>query len=111
MHPFFGSMIMKILVVYLIGFLIAGCAPLEKHWIPLSGSKADGMIKLGYQNPSMRSVSISDQEALDMAQQKCHAWGYVNAVPFGNEITTCEPNDPYCFKKNISRDYQCIDNK
>lgn len=86
---------------------IAACAPVKiKTGIyALDGSRSGGTLDVAYE-PGTDGVTATDwQQGLSLAAQKCGAWGYQAADPFGGRITL--------LSKTIVK-YQCLgspDNK
>lgn len=87
--------------------LLCACAARQAHWSPVSGSKADAMVRLGYAKHGARRVKLSDDEAQNMALAKCRAWGFEGAEAFGG-LSTCTAGGPLgCTDWLITREYQC----
>jgi len=92
---------------------LAGCAePVRRaDWLPLTGSRADATMTLAYfYNPYLQKPLTSDEQALEVATQRCGAWGYSNAEPFGVVDERCAETDSkgVCEKKIVTRIYQCL---
>ncbi|MGE9999888.1 YecR family lipoprotein [Desulfovibrio sp. SGI.133] len=96
---------------------LAGCAakPVEKDWIAVGGSRSDATIRLGYTyNPKIEVPQLDHQQALELATQKCRAWGYDHAEEFGSVMENCGQMvydpwiGPYCAQMNAVAEFQCI---
>ena len=96
---------------------LAGCAakPVEKDWIAVGGSRSDATIRLGYTyNPKIEVPQLNHQQALELATQKCRAWGYDHAEEFGSVMENCGQMvydpwiGPYCAQMNAVAEFQCI---
>lgn len=97
--------------------MMAGCAakPVHKDWIAVGGSRSDATIKLGYTyNPVTEIPTLNQQQALDLATQKCQTWGYERAEPFGSVMENCGQVQyngfagPQCVKMNATAEFQCV---
>lgn len=96
---------------------LAGCAakPVEKDWVAVGGSRSDATIRLGYTyNPQQEVPKLNHQQALQLATQKCQAWGYGRAEEFGSIMENCAQmaydqwTGPYCVRMNAVAEFQCI---
>lgn len=96
-----------LLVSLCIGVLI-GCAT-PKEWIPYSGSKSDGVVKLAYEFGIFESPVIEEGQAQRVASQRCRAWGYSAAEPFGGVVRQCLATNQQggCIRVRVSADFQC----
>lgn len=101
----------KITTVLLSLFILSGCAaPMVKSWSALSGSKADGVVKLGYPIALFDNLSPPESEGKSLAAQRCRAWGYQNASTFGGSRVQCDQRNGFgqCLEGMVIREYQCI---
>ena len=89
--------------------LMQGCA-VQKQLVPTGGSRADGTIKLSYEYELFEVPQIDPQQGIMIAQQRCSAWGYKNAEPFGGARQNCiRPTNNGCVRWLVSIDYQCTE--
>ena len=95
--------------------LVASCAKavhVSKTPVPVSGSKADGMVRLSYEETPREIVSPDWTQAADLALQRCQAWGYSRVDEFAGITSQCaDYNAAYalCMRRIVSKDYQCLD--
>lgn len=89
-------------------FTLAGCAT-QKEMLVTGASRADGTITLAYESNEFQRVSVDGQKALDMATQRCKAWGYDGAESFGSQETECLSRRGFgnCGSRRVSVVYQC----
>ena len=88
--------------------LLQGCA-VQKPLVPIGGSRADGTVKLAFEYGLFESPKLDEQQGLASARQRCAAWGYTDAEPFGGSTTQCsEPTRSGCKRWIVSIEYQCI---
>jgi len=104
----------KTLVVFFLAASLSGCVTVPKSWQPIGGSKADGVVKIGYEILDVERTTTSEQQGLDTARSACSAWGYRNAQPFSLESRTCNiyygrHGNSACKSWIVSRQYQCLD--
>lgn len=114
---------MKKLVIVAVLATITGCTATRVNVTPspISGSKADGTITMGYKEVSTSTaptISVVDWAASDVAaQKKCEVWGYASSERFGTyQNETCQKfaqnvwtGTMECAVKMVTVSYQCID--
>ena len=88
--------------------VLSGCAT-QKELLVTDASRADGVVTLSYESNEFQSVSYDAQRAQEMATQRCVAWGYTGAEPFGSERTTCTSRRGFgnCGARRVDIQYQC----
>ncbi len=96
----FSSIVLAIL-------LLQGCA-VQKQLIPTGGSRADGTVKLSYEYGLFEAPKLDAQQGMNVALQRCSAWGYSGAEPFGGSTQNCiNPTNNGCSRWLVSIEYQC----
>jgi YecR-like lipoprotein len=94
----------------LITLAIQGCA-VEKQLIATGGSRADGTVKLSFEYGAFEIPKLDTSQAMAQAQQRCAAWGYTGADPFGGGIKRCTFGNAYgCNRWLVTYEYQCTGN-
>ena len=97
--------------VYLvvISLLVSACA-VNKIPVPTGGSRADGIIELSYEVGRFERPEVDWVSANKSASERCQAWGYTRAEPFGGQKTLCQAYNAYgsCVRATVIIDYQCI---
>jgi hypothetical protein len=87
--------------------LISGCAA-QKQLVATGGSRSDGIVKMSYEHGSWETPKIDYTQAVDSARQRCEAWGYTGAEPFGGMIRIRQAGSLYVFDKwLVTIEYQC----
>lgn len=102
----------KILCFIAVLTVIAGCASIvHKDWGVVSGSKADGVVKLAYEYGEMEKPITDMIQAQKIATKRCQAWGYKSAEPFDAAMTSCVYGPGVwgsCAQFRVTADYQCL---
>ncbi|ODA67638.1 hypothetical protein A7A08_01673 [Methyloligella halotolerans] len=94
-------------VLIAITFGLAGCAT-HPELAATGGSRADGTVVLSYSYPALLVPKVEPGEGLDLARQRCQAWGYPDASAFGGQKKTCQDGNMYgCQVFNVDLTYQC----
>jgi hypothetical protein len=84
-----------------------GCA-VNKQLVPTGGSRADGTVKLSYEYGMFEVPQLDAQQGLNAARQRCAAWGYTDAEPFGGTNTKCNRySGRDCVRWFVTIEYQC----
>lgn len=74
------------------------------------GSKADGIVTLGYQYGYFEKPHVDMAAASSKAQQRCIAWGYSRAEAFDGVETQCFQKNGFgtCLEGRVKIQYQCV---
>ena len=101
---------MKIMILGVALLTLVGCA-VQKEWVATGGSRSDGTVKLAYQYGAFEKPVLSDQQAYDVADSRCGAWGFSGSEAFGGTISECQSHDGYgnCNSWIVTAEFQCID--
>lgn len=108
--------LMFLLALTLVVALGAGCAkPVHKDWMAVGGSRSDATIKMAYVwNPQTEKPETSQEQAINLASEKCRTWGYDAAEPFGAALSKCTQMQfqPFvgmvCLQMQAESEFQCI---
>jgi hypothetical protein len=97
-------------LIVLLTALIIGCA-VQETLQATSGSKADGVVALSYEYSEFEVPNYNIDQGLDVAKQRCAAWGYGGAEPFGGDTRQCTQRGVLrgCEHWFVTIKYQCID--
>jgi YecR-like lipoprotein len=89
--------------------VLIGCS-VNKELVATGGSKADGTVDMSYDVGMLEDPKIDLVRAQQQAIQRCAAWGYKSAEPFGGEQRTCQAFNGYgnCLRWNAKVTYQCL---
>lgn len=100
----------KILCVSLL-FALSACS-VTPHWAAVGGSRSDGTVQLAYDLGELEHGEASEAEGVQIAAQRCQAWGYTSAQAFGGSLKQCLRQDGLglCTHTRITREYQCTTN-
>lgn len=108
-----------IIATFLAGTLAACSSTAHKVPQATTGSKADGTIRLGYDQGARENVIADWLTAERNALKRCQAWGYSRAEEFAGHTRQCTEigqgllvNGAYpgvCARYIVYKDYQCVD--
>jgi len=99
----------QILFLLLSLSLLSGCST-TKILEATGGSKSDGIVELSYQYGSFEKPVVDWNAGLVTATQRCLAWGYKGAEPFGGTVSECQVHTDYgCNSWFVTVKYQCLD--
>ena len=90
--------------------VLAGCATPEIMQAT-GGSRADGTVDLSYEYGLFQKPVVDIASAQVPASNRCKAWGYTAAEPFGGQINHCHQFNGYgqCLDLLVTVKYQCPD--
>lgn len=84
-----------------------GCA-VPKVPVPVGGSRADGVVRMAYEYGGLEVPQVDAYATKVSAAQRCAAWGYSDAEPFGGVMSQCEAANQYgCIRYLVTISYQC----
>ena len=100
----------KATLMVLLTIFIYGCA-VQETLQATGGSKADGVVALSYDYSEFEVPSYNINQGEDVAKQRCAAWGYGGAEPFGGYTKQCSERGGFggCRRWFVTVKYQCID--
>ena len=99
----------RLLIPSLLILGLSACAS-TKQWSPNGGDRADGIVRLSYEYPEFHQPTVSDVQAEQLAENRCHTWGYTHAEPLGGLTRQCSSTtDGNCVLWKVTREYQCVD--
>lgn len=95
-------------VLTLMFVFMSGCA-VKKDLAAIDGSKADGTVKLSYDFGTFQIPKVNEEQGLDVAKQRCIAWGYTGAEKFAGSSRTCTRyfGGDACTRWTVTVNYQC----
>lgn len=99
---------------------VAACAgtPVTKTPVAISGSKADGTIRMSYEEGFHENVTVDWANGEANALKRCSAWGYTRVDSFAGGSRTCIERGRgifngvpagQCAMWQHTKDYQCLD--
>jgi hypothetical protein len=91
-----------------VSLLASGCA-VQKTLVPTGGSRSDGTVELAYEFGMFETPKIDPSQGIEAATQRCAAWGYSGAEPFGGQKSQCQQSNGYgnCTRTLVTVQYQC----
>jgi len=90
---------------------MGGCAT-QKVLVPTGGSRADATVDMSYDVAGLERAKMYPQQGIESARERCKAWGYADAQPFGGEVRTCnQPSQYGCVAWHVTMKYQCTGGK
>lgn len=97
----------KLIPIALVALALAGCAT-QKDYYASGGSRADGVVKMSYDWGGMDVPKVNEQQAVEIATQRCKAWGYTGAESFGQGKAECTGSDLFgCAAWRRTKEFQC----
>ena len=98
----------SLIVLLILCFVTAGCAR-KAYLTPTGGSRADGTVDLSYEYGVLISPKVQWEPALQLAKERCAAWGYDSAERFGGEVKKCNYYNSHgnCLRWFVTVQYQC----
>lgn len=110
-YPFLKNYSMKhliSLIAYAIVIMFAQGCSVQKQLTPTGGSRSDGTVKMSYEYGVFEIPKLDEQQGLSSAKQRCAAWGYTGAEPFGGFTKTCSNSTSSgCNRWIVTSEYQC----
>ncbi len=92
----------------LLAACLMGCAR-HKDLVATGGSRADGTVTMSYEFGPGEIPKVDPAQGAISAAERCRAWGYTDAQPFGGETRQCNAPSQYgCMRWFVSMTYQCL---
>ena len=109
----------KFFKVAVVGAYLAmlGCAPaaVPVEWTPSGGSRADATVEMGVIYAPGHEYPVNQPaKLLEMARERCRAWGYADAEVFGQPIERCTSRtvaafgQVVCLEMQAKQVFQCL---
>lgn len=88
--------------------VVSGCTT-TRDWSATGGSRADGVVRLAYEQGEFETVQVSEVQAIDLASRRCNSWGYSGAEAFGGTTRDCTQMGGFggCSRYRVTKEYQC----
>ena len=106
---FLGRVSMKRAMVILLATvsLLSGCAS-QKQLVATGGSRADGTVKMSFEYGLFEAPQVNTAQGMAAAKQRCAAWGYTGAEPFGGGTKQCiNVSSSGCNQWRVTYEFQC----
>jgi len=100
---------MKHTIIFLLLVLTLSSCATPKILQATGGSRSDAVIEMAYTLGVFEEPVIDWALTQQTAGEKCIAWGYADAQPFGGQIQVCQQYDAYgsCLQALVTVKYQC----
>lgn len=101
----------SIVTLALLASLTTGCATtVNKTLQATGGSRADGMVEMSFEHTWLEKPVVQWEQGKITAGERCRAWGYDRAEPFGGASTQCKQYNGFgdCMQAVVTIRYQCI---
>ncbi|UOP05450.1 YecR family lipoprotein [Conchiformibius kuhniae] len=91
--------------------MLTASTPEPTDWQAIGGSRADGIVRVAYEQHFKQRLSRNEKQAQNVAYHRCKVWGYTGAESFGGNTRTCIDRHPkgVCVVWQHIREYQCTD--
>jgi hypothetical protein len=97
----------RISALFITALFLVGCAT-PKQLVATGGSRADGTVKMSYEHSPFEVPQVNGAQGIATAKQRCAAWGYSGAEPFGGTTKKCVNNSSSgCNRWMVTFEYQC----
>jgi hypothetical protein len=79
-----------------------------KQWTSTGGNKESGLVRVSYQYSEFHQPDLSETQAMELAANRCEAWGYKRAEPVAGLVRECSNMDGGdCDLWTVTREFQC----
>jgi len=95
---------LAILPVFLV---MAACSSVPR-WSPSSSNRELGVARVSYEYAKFAEPTMSDTEAVQLAERRCASWGFTQAEMIPGELRNCSVKDgDGCDQWKVVREYRC----
>jgi len=103
-----GLEMKRTLIALVLVLSVTGCT-VQKTLVPTGGSRADGTVEMSYDFRMFETPQVDYSQGASTARQRCAAWGYSDAAPFGGQKSACQQFNGYgnCVHTLVTVQYQC----
>jgi hypothetical protein len=89
-------------------FLAMTACASAPQWNPSNSSRELAVARVSYEYARAHEPTLSDMQAVELAQNRCQAWGYSRAEMIPGELRDCSVKDEgSCELWKVTREYQC----
>ena len=86
---------------------LAACAS-APSWNPSNSNRELGLVRVSYEYARFQEPTMSDAQAVQLAQSRCSTWGYAQAEMIPGELRDCSVKDgESCELWKVTREYRC----
>ncbi len=88
--------------------VFASACAVPKVPVAIGGSRSDCVVRMAYEYGGFEVPQVDAYATKASASQRCAAWGYTDAEPFGGAMSQCEAANQYgCIRYLVTMTYQC----
>jgi hypothetical protein len=84
----------------------AGCTT-YKLWTEADADDQAGTVQLSYEYRKFESPQVDERAGIEMARERCTAWGYKSAQRSGEDRVCIDGTKSDCGKWRVVREYRC----
>lgn len=96
-----------VLLPVLLVLSLSACVS-AKQWTSTGGNKESGLVRVSYQYAEFHQPDLSEAQAMELAANRCEAWGYKRAEPVAGLVRECSNMDGgNCDQWTVTREFQC----
>lgn len=77
--------------------------PVKKDWVATGGNRAAATVQLSFEHYPLEKAEVSEQQALNIARERCKNWGYSAVEAFEGVINR---RDPFTGIVLVAKEYQ-----
>ena len=91
--------------------VLSACQTANPNWVAVGGSRADGTVKIAYEQPEMSQASPTMEVGRQLAAKRCQRWGYQDAEACGGATRQCIRSPGFwtnCMTYQVTFEFQCI---
>lgn len=86
---------------------LSGCAT-RQHWAVSGGDRESGLVRVSYEYPEFQEPTLSEDQAAQLALDRCEGWGYDEAELIAGQLRQCSNmQGGNCDLWRVTREYQC----
>lgn len=95
-------------IVLLPPFLFMAACATQPSWSPSSSNRELGVARVAYEHAKFEEPALSDAQAVQLAMNRCAAWGFSHAQMIPGELRECSVrNGDSCDIWKVTREFQC----
>lgn len=84
------------------------CATNRQPWSVSGGQKDAGLVRVSYEFEEFNEPEVSEQQAQQLALNRCEGWGFDDAEPIAGQLRRCSnTTNGDCDLWTVTREYQC----
>jgi hypothetical protein len=97
---------MRHLLLGLLVLAVSGCTT-YKLWTESDADEQLGIVQLSYEYRRYESPQVDERAGVEMARERCAAWGFKGAARSGEERVCLSGIESDCSRWKVVREYRC----